>query len=136
MTGPPQNGIYSTRGQQIPASAANSNANVQQPSASQQPVQFQNIAGPGQITIPFSGNPQPLYYIGNPNPPQGYPQDPVKMAYSTLPMQPYAMQQYPTSTIPQIYGGNYSTPQQVCPIHVLLQIVLLICCTLVCDDAY
>ena len=78
---------------------------------SQQPIQSQNVAGPGQTS--FNGNPQPLYYIGNPYPQQGYFQDPMKMAYSTLPMQPY-----PTSTMPQLYGGNYfSTPtQQVCAI--------------------
>ena len=79
-----------------------------QPSALQQ---SQNIAGPGQTS--FNGNPQPLYYIGNPYPQQGDFQDPMKMAYSTLPMQPY-----PTSTMPQLYGGNYysSSTQQVCAI--------------------
>ena len=107
-TGPPQNGIQSTQQQQAAASVINSGANRQQPSASQQPIQFQNIAGPGQVS--FNGNPPPPYYGGNPYPNQGYFQHPTKMAYATLPMQPY-----PTSSMPpQLYGGNYfTTPQQV-----------------------
>ena len=112
-TGPPQNAIQSTQQQQAAAPVINSGANMQQPSASQQPIQFQNIAGPGQVS--FNGNPPPPYYGGNPYPNQGYFQDPTKMAYATLPMQPY-----PTSSMPpQLYGGNYIIPpQQVCnPIH-------------------
>ena len=83
----------------------------------QQPMQFQNIAGPGQVVpLPFNGNPgQPLYYVGNPYPQQQYIQDPVKMAYVTLPTQPY-----PTSFVPQTYGGNMlPTPQQ--PVMVVQQ---------------
>ncbi|KAL5479887.1 hypothetical protein EMCRGX_G023484 [Ephydatia muelleri] len=111
-TGPPQNGIQSTQQQQAAASVINSGANMQQPSASQQPIQFQNIAGPGQVS--FNGNPPPPYYGGYPYPNQGYFQDPTKMA--TLPMQPY-----PTSSMPpQLYGGNYfTTPQQ--PVMVIQQ---------------
>ena len=108
--GSSQNGIQNT--QQAAISVINSGTNMQQqPSASQQPIQSQNIAGPGQTS--FNGNPQPLYYIGNPYPQQGYFQGPMKMAYATLPMQPY-----PTSTMPQPYGGNYisSSAQQVCAI--------------------
>ncbi|KAL5479891.1 hypothetical protein EMCRGX_G023489 [Ephydatia muelleri] len=114
MEGSLQNGIQSTQQQQAAASVINSGANMQQPSASQQPIQFQNIAGPGQVS--FNGNPQPLYYGGNPYPNQGYFQDPTKMAYATLPMQPY-----PTSSMPpQLYGGNYITiPQQ--PVMVIQQ---------------
>ena len=128
-TGPPQNGIQSTQQQQAAASVINSGANMQQPSASQQPIQFQNIAGPGQVS--FNGNPPPLYYGGNPYPNQGYFQDPTKMAYATLPMQPY-----PTSSMPpQLYGGNYfTTPQQVRaipPIHVgsinYIHVLFLMC---------
>eukprot|EP00731_Ephydatia_muelleri_P025185 Em0017g268a len=99
---------------------------MQQPSASQQPIQFQNIAGPGQSFV--NGNRQPALqqqvqlqniteqgqtsFIANPPPPYNeknlYLQDPTKMAYPTLPMQPY-----PTYNMPQPYGGNYySTPQQ------------------------
>eukprot|EP00731_Ephydatia_muelleri_P025164 Em0017g247a len=87
---------------------------MQQPSASQQPIQIQNIAGPGQVS--FNGNPPPLYYGGNPYPIQGYFQDPTKMAYATLPMQPYL-----TSSMPhQLYGGNYfPTLQQ--PVMVIQQ---------------
>ena len=86
-TGPPQNGIQSTQQQQAAASVINSGANMQQPSASQQPIQFQNIVGPGQVS--FNENPPPPYYGGYPYPNQGYFQDPTKMAYATLPMQPY-----------------------------------------------
>ncbi|KAL5479856.1 hypothetical protein EMCRGX_G023447 [Ephydatia muelleri] len=112
MEGSSQNGIQSTQQQQAAASVINSGANMQQPSASQQPIQFQNIAGPGQVS--FNGNPPPLYYGGNPYPNQGYFQDPTKMA--TLPMQPY-----PTSSMPpQLYGVNYiTTPQQ--PVMVIQQ---------------
>eukprot|EP00731_Ephydatia_muelleri_P025159 Em0017g242a len=113
-TCPPQNGIQSTQQQQAAASVINSGANMQQPSASQQPIQFQNIAGPGQVS--FNGNPPPLYYGGNPYPHQGYFQDPTKMAYATLPMQPY-----PTSSMPpQLYGGNYIIPPQQ-PVMVIQQ---------------
>ncbi|KAL5479894.1 hypothetical protein EMCRGX_G023494 [Ephydatia muelleri] len=107
MEGSPQNGIQSTQQQQAAASVINSGANMQQPSASQQPIQFQNIAGPGQTFV--NGNPPPPYYGGYPYPNQGYFQDPTKMAYATLPMQPY-----PTSSMPpQLYGGSYIiSPQQ------------------------
>ena len=54
-TGPPHNGIQSTQQQQAAASVINSGANMQQPSASQQPIQFQNIGGPGQTFV--NGNP-------------------------------------------------------------------------------
>ena len=115
-TGPPQNGIQSTQQQQAAAPVINSGANMQQPSASQQPIQFQNIAGPGQVF--FNGNPPPLYYGGNPYPNQGYFQDPTKMAYATLPMQPYLTSSMP----PQLYDGNYIIPPQqvraIHPIHV------------------
>ena len=94
----------------------NRDPNVQQSVASQQPTQFQNIAGPVQ---PFYGNPagQPLYYVpGYPYPRQEYVQDPVKMAYANLPTQPY-----PTAFTPQFYGGNLLfTPQQVSAISVVL----------------
>eukprot|EP00731_Ephydatia_muelleri_P025149 Em0017g232a len=112
--GPPQNGIQSTQQQQAVASVINSGANMQQPSASQQPIQFQNIAGPGQVS--FNGNPPPPYYGGNPYPNQGYFQDPTKMAYATLPMQPYLTSSMP----PQLYGGNYITPPQQ-PVMVIQQ---------------
>ena len=89
---------------------------MQQSVATQQPTQFQNIAGPVQ---PFYGNPagQPLYYVpGNLYPRQEYVQDPVKMAYANLPAQPY-----PTAFTPQFYGGNLLfTPQQVSAISVAL----------------
>eukprot|EP00731_Ephydatia_muelleri_P025190 Em0017g273a len=121
-----QNGIQSTQQQQAAASVINSGANMQQPSASQQPIQFQNIAGPGQTFV--NGNPQPALqqqvqlqnvteqgqksFIANSPPPYYeenlYIQDPTKMAYASLPMQPY-----PTYNMPPPYGGNYySTPQQ------------------------
>ena len=115
-TGPSQNRIRSTQQQQAAASVINSGANVYERIVSQQPIQFQNIAGPGQIS--FNGNPPPLYYGGYPYPNQGYFQDPTKMAYATLPMQPY-----PTSSMPpQLYDGNcIITPQQVCnPIHMYM----------------
>ena len=83
-TGPSQNRIRSTQQQQAAASVINSGANVYERIVSQQPIQFQNIAGPGQVS--FNGNPPPLYYGGNPYPNQGYFQDPTKMAYATLPM--------------------------------------------------
>ena len=143
-TGSSQNGIQSTQEQQAAASVINSGANMQQPSASQQPIQFQNIAGPGQTFV--NGNPQPALqqhvqlqniteqgqtsFIANPPPPyydgKLYQQDPTKMAYATLPMQ-----QYPTYNMPQPYGGNYySTPQQVhvIPMHEAAYIILSICC--------
>eukprot|EP00731_Ephydatia_muelleri_P036033 Em0193g6a len=105
---PPQSGIQSTQELQASTSVINRDPNVQQSVASQQPTQFQNIAGPVQ---PFYGNPagQPLYYVpGNPYPRQEYVQDPVKMAYANFPTQPH-----PTSFTPQLYGGNIlSTPQQ------------------------
>eukprot|EP00731_Ephydatia_muelleri_P025147 Em0017g230a len=104
--GPPQNGIQSTQQQQAAASVINSGANMQQPSASQQPIQFQNIAGSGQVS--FNGNPPPPYYGGYPLPNQVYFQDPTKMAYATLPMQPYLTSSMP----PQLYGGNYIIPPQ------------------------
>ncbi|KAL5479835.1 hypothetical protein EMCRGX_G023424 [Ephydatia muelleri] len=126
MEGSSQNGIQSTQQQQAAASVINSGANMQQPSASQQPIQFQNIAGPGQTFV--NGNPQPALqqqvqlqnvteqgqksFIANSPPPYYeenlYIQDPTKMAYASLPMQPY-----PTYNMPPPYGGNYySTPQQ------------------------
>eukprot|EP00731_Ephydatia_muelleri_P004949 Em0002g1125a len=105
---PPQSGIQSTQELQASTSVINRDPNVQQSIASQQPTQFQNIAGPVQ---PIYGNPagQPLYYVpGYPYPRQEYVQDPVKMAYANLPTQPH-----PTSFNPQLYGGNIlSTPQQ------------------------
>eukprot|EP00731_Ephydatia_muelleri_P036029 Em0193g2a len=108
MDAPPQSGIQSTQEQQAATSVINRDSNVQQSVASQQPTQFQNIAGPVQ---PFYGNPagQPLYYVpGNLYPRQEYVQDPVKMAYANLPTQPY-----PTAFTPQFYGGNLLfTPQQ------------------------
>ena len=114
---------------------------MQQPSVSQQPIQFQNIAGPGQTFV--NGNPQPALqqhvqlqniteqgqtsFIANPPPPyyeeKLYLQDPTKMAYATLPMQPY-----PTYNMPQPYGGNYySTPQQVyvIPMHKAVYILFI-----------
>ena len=109
-TGPSQNGIQRTQEQQAAVSVMNSGTSVQQPVAPQQPVQFQNIAGPGQVS--FNGTLPPPYYGGNPYPQQAYLQDPTKMAYATYPMQPY-----PTSTLPQMYGGNYiPMTQQVCAI--------------------
>ena len=107
-TGPSQNRIRSTQQQQAAASVINSGANIYERIVSQQPIQFQNIAGPGQIS--FNGNPPPLYYGGNPYPNQGYFQDPTKMTYATFPMQPY-----PTSSMPpQLYDGNcIITPQQM-----------------------
>ena len=116
MEDPPQYEIPSTQEQQAAVlSVIISGTNMQQqPSASQQSIQSQNIAGPGQTS--FNGNPQPLYYIGNPYPQQGYFQDPMKMAYSTLPMQPY-----PTSTIPQLYGGNYFSSSAQQPVMVIQQ---------------
>eukprot|EP00731_Ephydatia_muelleri_P004972 Em0002g1148a len=105
---PPQSGIQSTQELQASTSVINRDSTVQQSIASQQPTQFQNIAGPVQ---PIYGNPagQPLYYVpGYPYPRQEYVQDPVKMAYANLPTQPH-----PTSFNPQLYGGNIlSTPQQ------------------------
>ncbi|KAL5479346.1 hypothetical protein EMCRGX_G022859 [Ephydatia muelleri] len=93
---------------------------MQQLSGSQQPIQFQNIEGQAQVSLLFNGNPagQPLYYIGNPH--QQYVQDPVKMAYATLPTQPY-----PTSFTPQIYGGNVlTTPQQVGDDYLTLSVLM------------
>ncbi|KAL5479872.1 hypothetical protein EMCRGX_G023465 [Ephydatia muelleri] len=114
MEGPPQNRIQSTQQQQAAAPVINSGANVYENIVSQQPIQFQNIAGPGQVS--FNGNPPPLYYGGNPYPNQGYFQDPTKMAYATLPMQPY-----PTSSMPpQLYGGNCIIPPQQ-PVMVIQQ---------------
>ncbi|KAL5505867.1 hypothetical protein EMCRGX_G007404 [Ephydatia muelleri] len=108
VAAPPQSGIQSTQEQQAATSVINRDPTVQQSIASQQPTQFQNIAGPVQ---PFYGNPagQPLYYVpGYPYPRQEYVQDPVKMAYANLPTQPY-----PTAFTPQFYGGNLLfTPQQ------------------------
>ena len=138
-TGSPQNGIQSTQQQQAAASVINSGANMQQPSASQQPIQFQNIAGPGQTFV--NGNPPPPYYGGYPYPNQGYFQDPTKMAYATLPMQPY-----PTSSMPpQLYGGSYIIPPQqvraIPPIHVgsinyisYILVLLLMCSILASHD--
>ncbi|KAL5505857.1 hypothetical protein EMCRGX_G007388 [Ephydatia muelleri] len=105
---PPQSGIQSTPELQASTSVINRDPNVQQSVASQQPTQFQNIAGPVQ---PFYGNPagQPLYYVpGYSYPHQENVQDPVRMAYANLPTQPHT-----TSFTPQLYGGNVlSTPQQ------------------------
>ena len=102
-TGLPQNGTRSTEEQQGTVPVINSDTNVYQTIESQQPIQFQNIAGPGQLS--FNGNPQPFYYGGNPLPNQMYLQGPIKVAYGTP---------YPVSSNPQFYGGNYySTPQQV-----------------------
>ena len=144
-----QNGIQSTQQQQAAASVINSGANMQQPSASQQPIQFQNIAGPGQTFV--NGNPQPALqqqvqlqnvteqgqksFIANSPPPYYeenlYIQDPTKMAYASLPMQPY-----PTYNMPPPYGGNYySTPQQVhvIPMHeAVVYIIHCISCIHVC----
>ncbi|KAL5479844.1 hypothetical protein EMCRGX_G023433 [Ephydatia muelleri] len=114
--GPPQNGIQSTQQQQAAASVINSDANVHvyETIASQQPAQLQNIAGSGQVS--FKGNYQPLYFGRNIHPHQGYFQDPTKMAYATLPMQPY-----PTSSMPpQLYGGNCIIPPQQ-PVMVVQQ---------------
>ena len=148
-TGPPHNGIQSTQQQQAAASVINSGANMQQPSASQQPVQFQSIAGSGQPFV--NGNPQPALqqqvqlqniteqgqtsFIANPPPPYNeenlYLQDPTKLAYPTLPMQPY-----PTYNLPPPYDGNYySTPQQVhiIPMHeAVVYIIHCISCIHVC----
>ena len=147
--GSPQNGIQSTQEQQAAASVINSGANMQQPSASQQPVQFQNIEGPVQTFVngnpqppleqhvqlqniagkgetSFTANPPPPYYGDNFYPYQSYLQDPTKMAYATLPTQPY-----PTYNMPQPYGGNYySTPQQVhvIPMHEAVYIIHCISC--------
>ena len=111
---------------------------MQQSSASQPPIQLQNIARPGQTLVDgnpkpdlqqhvqsqnvteqgqtsFIENPPPPYYEENLYPHQSYLQDHTKMAYATLPMQPY-----PTYNLPPPYGGNYSsTPQQVhvIPMH-------------------
>ncbi|KAL5505825.1 hypothetical protein EMCRGX_G007333 [Ephydatia muelleri] len=108
IAAPPQSGIQSTQELQASTSVINRDPTVQQSVASQQPTQFQNIAGPVQ---PIYGNPagQPLYYVpGYPYPRQENVQDPVKMAYANLPTQPH-----PTSFTPQLYGGNVlSTPQQ------------------------
>ena len=133
--GSPQNGIQSTQQQQAAASVINSGANMQQPSASQQPIQFQNIAGPGQTSnekpqllnmydpiapqqsvqfqsiagqrqTSFNANPPPPYYEEYPYTPS-YLQDPIIMANAMY-------------NIPQPYGGNYYlTPQQVhvIPMH-------------------
>ena len=142
--GSSQNGIQSTQQQQAAASAISSGTNMQQPSASQQPIQFQNIAGPGQTFV--NGNPQPAFqqqvqlqniteqgqtsFIANPTPPyydeKLYQQDPTKMAYATLPMQ-----QYPTYNMPQPYGGNYYLTHQqvhVIPMHEAVYIILCISC--------
>ena len=108
---------------------SDANVHVYETIASQQPAQLQSIAGSGQVSV--KGNYQPLYFGRNIHPHQGYFQDPTKMAYATLPMQPYPISSMP----PQLYGGNcIITPQQVCnPIHAVVSNISYISSILVTD---